>query len=66
MPCRESWSYSGGGSVVQSGVSAPADTLIWWELAGALAFEEEDAFSECIAVILATGDECGAMEEEKG
>lgn len=51
---------------MQSGVSAPADTLIWWELAGALAFEEEDAFSECIAVILTTGDECGAMEEEKG
>lgn len=66
MRCRESWSYSGGGSVVKSGVSAPADTLIWWKLAGALAFEEEDAFPECIAVILATGDKCGAMEEEKG
>lgn len=46
--------YSGGGSVVQCWVSAPPDSLVRRELARALAFEEENAFTEGVVVVMAT------------
>ncbi|KAL3582264.1 hypothetical protein D5086_016596 [Populus alba] len=48
---------------MQGGVAAPPDSLIWWELAGALAFEEENALAEGVMVIMATADDCMEREE---
>jgi len=56
-------SYSGGCTVVQCWVTAPAEALIGGEFARALAFEEEDAFAEGVAVVVAGGG--GAEEEEE-
>lgn len=64
MACEH---YSCGGSVVQGGVFAPSDTLIWGELPRTLAFEEEDAFPKGISVVVATGN-CmeGKQKEDEG
>lgn len=60
--------YSGGGSVVQGWVFAPSNTLIWRELPWSLAFEEEDAFTKRIVVVVAGGEwtEREEQEEEEG
>lgn len=47
--------YSDGGAVVQGGVAAPFEALVGGELAGALAFEEEDAFAEGVVVVVLGG-----------
>ena len=54
---------------MQGGVAAPPDSLIWGELAGALAFEEQNALAEGVMVIMATADDCmerKEYEEKKG
>lgn len=60
--------YSGGVSVVQCGVAAPFQALIWGELSGALAFEEEDALAEGVVVVVASADwvQKKGKEEEEG
>jgi len=40
---------------VQCRVVAPAEALVGGEFAGALAFEEENAFAEGVAVVVAGG-----------
>lgn len=42
---------------MQCGVFAPPEALIRWESSGALAFEEEDALAECVAVVVGSGGE---------
>ena len=59
------FTYSGGGAVVQCGVAAPSETLIWREFARALAFEEEDAFAEGIVVVVRAGDWLEGKEQEE-
>lgn len=53
---------------MQGGVSAPPDALVWGQFSRALAFEENNAFAECVAVVMAG---CGGVvmkeeEEENG
>lgn len=51
--CGGKGSYAGGSAVVKGGVAAPAEALVGGESAGALAFEEEDAFAEGVVVVVA-------------
>lgn len=57
-------SYSGGGSVVQGGVLAPAEALVGGESAGALAFEEKEALAESVVVVVRAGGALAVEEEE--
>ena len=54
--CGGNGSYAGGSAVVEAGVAAPAEALVGREPAGALAFEEDDAFAEGVVVVVAGGD----------
>lgn len=49
---------------MEGGVTAPAQALIGGEFAGALAFEEEDAFAEGVGVVVAGGAHGGEREED--
>lgn len=57
--------YASGGAVVQCGVAAPFQALIRGELAGALAFEEEDALAEGVVVVVAAADWLDKQEESE-
>ena len=57
--------YAGGGAVVQCGVAAPFEALIGRELAGALAFEEEDALAEGVVVVVAGADWLEKQEQRE-
>jgi hypothetical protein len=57
--------YANSRAVMQGGVAAPLDSLIWGELAGSLAFEEENALAEGVMVIMATADNCMEREEHE-
>lgn len=48
--------HSDGGIIVQCGVSTPLGTLVGRKFAGPLDFEEEDAFSEGVMVVIATAE----------
>lgn len=50
---------------MQCGVAAPFQALIRGELAGALAFEEEDALAEGVVVVVAAADRLGKQEERE-
>lgn len=47
---------------MQGGVSAPPDALVFGQFSRALAFEENNAFAECVAVVLAG---CGGVVMKK-
>jgi len=55
--------YANRGPVVQGRVAAPLDALIWRELAGALAFEEENALAESVVVVMAAAYDLTGSEE---
>lgn len=55
--------YANSRAVMQGGVAAPLDSLIWGELAGALAFEEENALAESVVVVMAAAYDLTRSEE---
>lgn len=62
---QRSSTYSGCCSVVQCGVAAPSEALIGREFPGALAFEEENALAEGVAVVLSGGGRAEREQEEE-
>lgn len=50
---------------MQGRVLAPAEALVGWKSAGALAFEEKNALAEGIVVVVVSCGSAMAMEEEE-
>ena len=50
---------------MNSRVTAPVETLIRGEFTRALSFEEENALTESIVIVMTSGD-CSEQEEEYG
>ncbi|CAN1256059.1 hypothetical protein LINPERPRIM_LOCUS9190 [Linum perenne] len=52
-----------GPAVGEAGIGPPRQPLVLREVAGSLAFEEEDGFGECVGVVVVGGG--GMCEEEE-